>query len=333
MRELIKKLAEAYGPAGNEGPIRETIKSIIEPYVDEVRVDKLGNLIGVKRGSEHGKKIMLSAHMDEIGVIVTHVDEQGFLRFGNIGGLSPFTLIGQRVRFANGTVGVFGHEKLDSMKDLKLDKMYIDIGRGSRAEAEAYVSVGDIGGFYREMTDLGDKIVAKSLDDRIGCAILIEAAWRLTKTQHEVYFVFSVQEEVGARGAKVAAFGLEPDLGIAVDVTATGDTPEAHRMEVKLGQGAAIKVKDRSLVAHPVVKQMLVELAREKNIKYQMEVLEFGGTDAGSIHLTGTGVPSGVVSVPCRYIHTPSEMVSMADVQACVQLISAVLEADLSRWL
>lgn len=332
MKELIAQLVETYGPSGNEEVIREKIAAMIRPYVDEVKVDRLGNLIAVKRGNG-GKKIMFAAHMDEIGVVITHIDDNGFLRFGTVGGLSPFVLIGQRIQFKNGTIGVVNHEKLEHMKDLKIDKMYIDIGQSSKEEAEKLVRVGDFGALYREMTDLGNCITAKSLDDRIGCAILVEAAKRLSETNNEIYYVFTVQEEVGARGAKVAAFALQPNVGIAVDVTATGDTPEGHRMEVKLGQGAAIKVKDRSLVAHPQVKQMLIDLAEENKIPYQMEVLEFGGTDAGTIHLTGAGVPSGVVSIPCRYVHTSSEMVSMEDVEACVRLICAVMEADISRWL
>lgn len=333
MKELIKQLVETFGPSGNEEVIRAKIADMIKPYVDEVSVDRLGNLIAKKHGKADGKKIMLAAHMDEIGVVITHIDDNGFLRFGTVGGLSPFILTGQRVQFKNGTVGVFGHEKLDDIKDLKADKMYIDIGQPSKEEAAERVSIGDFGSIYREMTDLGSCVTAKSLDDRIGCAVLLEAAKRLAETNNEIYYVFTVQEEVGARGAKVAAFALKPDVGIAVDVTATGDTPEAHRMEVKLGKGAAIKVKDRSLVAHPQVKQMLVELAEEKGIPYQMEVLEFGGTDAGSIHLTGSGIPSGVVSIPCRYVHTPSEIVSMEDVEACVRLVCAAMEADLGRWL
>ncbi len=333
MIQMVKRLVESFGPAGREQQIRQVITEELTPYVDEVRVDKMGNLIATKKGGGKGKQIMLSAHMDEIGVIITHIDEKGFLRFGNLGGISPYTLIGQRVRFENGTVGVFGHEKLDSMKDLKLDKMFIDIGCSSQAEAEEKVGIGDVGGVQRELTELGSRLVAKSLDDRIGCAILIAAAQQIQESDHDLHFVFSVQEEVGARGAKVAAFGLNPDLGIAVDVTATGDTPESHRMEVKLGKGTAIKVTDRSLVAHPAVKQMMVDLAKEREIPYQMEVLEFGGTDAGTIHLTGAGVPSGVVSIPCRYVHTASEVVSIDDVEASVKLIVAVAEADLSRWL
>ncbi|NLV91380.1 MAG: M42 family metallopeptidase [Firmicutes bacterium] len=333
MKELIRRLVESFGPAGCEGPIRRVIEEEIRPYVDEIRIDKMGNLIATKKGNGEGKRIMLSAHMDEIGVIVTHIDEKGFLRFSNIGGLSALTLLGQRIVFENGTLGVVGREKLDSVKDLTLEKMFIDIGCATQAEAEAKVSIGDIGAVQREMMDFGDNIVAKSLDDRIGCAVLIEVAKQLEAPENDLFFVFSVQEEVGCRGAQVAAYALEPDLGIAVDVTATGDTPEAARMEVGLGKGTAIKVKDRSLVTHPAVKQMMVDLAREFDIKYQMEVLEFGGTDAGAIHLTRAGVPSGVVSIPCRYVHSPSEMVSMTDVNASVSLIKAIVEADLSRWI
>lgn len=329
MEKMVKQLVEAYGPAGEEQQVASHIKDVIEPLVDRVSVDELGNVIAIKEGPAGAKKIMLAAHMDEIGVIVTDIDDAGFLRFANIGGVSPFTLIGQRVRFADGTVGVFGYEKLDGMKDLKLNKMYVDIGATSREEAEAKVGIGDKGVYHREFIGQGQRVIAKSLDNRIGCAVLIEAARRLENSPHEVYFVFTTQEEVGLRGARTAAYSLDPDYGIAVDVTDTGDTPEARRMAVSLGKGAAIKVKDSTIISHPLIKDLLVNTAKTKGIPYQMEVLERGGTDAGPIHLTRSGVPTGAVSIPCRYIHTPSEMVDLRDVENCIQLLVATLEGPL----
>jgi endoglucanase len=169
------------------------------------------------------------------------------------------------------------------------------------------------------------------MDDRVGCAVLVEALRRMGQPKNTVFFVFTTQEEVGLRGARTAAFGLDPDLGIALDVTLTGDMPEARRMAVSLGKGAAVKVKDSSLIAHPKVKDLLVDLCEAKGIPYQMEVLERGGTDAGAIHLTKEGVPSGTISIPTRYVHSPSEMVDLGDVQACVNLVLAVTDADLSQ--
>ncbi|HHT36840.1 MAG TPA: M42 family metallopeptidase [Firmicutes bacterium] len=329
MKSLIKELVESYGPTGFESEVTDKIKEIVKDYVDECYVDTLGNLIARKKGS--GKKVMFSAHADEIGVIVTYIDENGFLRFSNVGGLNPLTLLGNRVRFANGVVGVVGREKGD-LKDLAIDKMYIDIGAESEKEAREKVSIGDFAVFHREFADLGNRIIAKALDDRVGCAVLIEAIRRLEKSEHDLYFVFSVQEEVGLRGARTAAYGIDPDLGVALDVTRTGDTPEAHRMDVSLGAGTAIKVKDSSVIAHPKVKDLMVRLAKDNNIKYQLEVLEAGGTDAGAIHLTKDGVPSGTISIPCRYVHTVSEMVDMRDVENSVELVLAICQDALSEF-
>lgn len=329
MKDLIKRLTETFGPAGSEGPIRELIRKEVEPYVDEIKVDALGNLICLKKGTGGGKKVILDAHMDEIGVIVTHIDENGFLRFSNIGGVSPVVALGQRVYFENGTFGVIGSEKLDDIKDLKLDKLFIDIGATSLEEAAKKVKVGDMAAFYQPAIDLGNRMVAKAMDDRIGCAVVIEALKRLKQTQHDIYAVFAAQEEVGLRGARVAAYGIDPDVGIAFDVTRTGDTPKAHTMEVSLGKGAAIKVKDMSLICHPGLRNYLVKLAEDNDIPYQMEVLERGGTDSGAIQLTRAGVPAGVISIPSRYVHSPSEMVDLGDVEACVKLCVAACESPL----
>ncbi len=327
MKELIKRLVETYGPSGSEDQIRKAILEEVRPYVDEARVDPLGNLIAVKHAAKGngGKKIMLAGHMDEIGVMVTHIDEKGFLRFGGIGGISPQILLGERVVFADGTVGIVGVERLDDPKDLRFDKLFIDIGAKDKAQAEKAVGIGWSAGYYRKFDDLGDRLVSKAMDDRIGCAVMIQAAKELKKTPNEVYFVFTVQEEVGLRGARTSAFAVDPDIGIALDVTRTGDTPKGLPMAVELGGGAAIKVKDSSLVAHPKVKDLMAEVARTDKIPYQFEVLEAGGTDAGAIHLTKAGVPSGTISIPTRYIHTPSEVVDYGDVQACVRLLKGIV--------
>ena len=248
MKNLIKDLVESYGPTGFETEVTNKIRTYIADKVDECYVDALGNLIARKKGS--GKKVMFSAHADEIGVIVTYIDDDGFLRFSNVGGLNLLTLLGGRVRFANGVIGVIGKEK-GELKDLTLDKLFIDIGAATKDEAQKKVSIGDFAVFHREFADLGQRLVAKSMDDRIGCAVLVEAIRRLDHSDHDLYFVFSAQEEVGLRGARTAAYSIDPDLGIAIDVTRTGDTPEAPRMDVSLGKGAAIKVKDSSVIAHP----------------------------------------------------------------------------------
>lgn len=325
MKPLIKKLVEAYGPSGSEEQIRELIRAEIKGLADYVSVDPLGNLIAViKKKSKSGKKVMLAAHMDEIGVIVSHIDSKGFARFTNIGGVSPLTCIGGRVRFANGATGVIGIEKRESTSvPPTLDQLFIDVGATSAEDCP--IKVGDAVGFYRPFEEVGNRLVAKSMDDRIGCAILIETMRTLKRTPHEVQFAFTVQEEVGTRGAGPASFGLEPDLAIALDVTMTGDTPKG-RMSVSLGKGAAIKVRDGGMLADPRIVALLEQRATEGKIANQREVLEGGTTDARAIQVTRLGVPSGCISIPCRHIHTPSEMVDLRDVQACVNLLTYTLE-------
>jgi endoglucanase len=325
VKDLIKKLTEAYGPSGSEETIREIIRNEVEPLADNVRVDALGNLIAYKKGSGGGKRVMLAAHMDEIGLIVSYVDEKGFLRVQTIGGVDVMTLVGSRVQFADGIVGVIAPEKrAEFRKNPDLSKLFVDIGATSHEQAKD--RLGQAVGFVRPFADLGDRVAAKALDDRIGCVVLIETLRSLTATPHEVFFVFSVQEEVGLRGATTSAYGLEPELGIAVDITVAADTPEAPKMAMKLGEGPCIKVADGRMISHPGVKDLLVETAEAGNIPYQLEVLSMGGTDAAAIQLSRSGVPAGCVSIACRYFHTPSEMVDIEDVDNAVRLLVAVLE-------
>ena len=325
MKNLIKKLVETYGPSGDEEKIREIIKTEIKDSVDQIEIDALGNLIALKKGKKD-KKVMLAAHMDEIGLIANHIDDDGFIRFDRVGGISPYMLLGERVLFNGETPGVIDKEgKLDDIKKLNYDKLYIDIGVQDKEEAQEKVKLGDTASYYREFQDLGDRVTAKSLDDRIGCVALIETLKAIEEPIYDTYFVFTTQEEVGTRGSKVAAYNIEPDLGLAVDVTLTGDMPEAKRMAVSLGAGPAIKVKDRSVLVAPQVKNLLIDLAEDKEIPYQLEVLKFGGTDAGSMQLTKDGVLAGAVSIPCRYVHSPSEMVDVNDVENSVQLLTDLL--------
>jgi endoglucanase len=329
VKELIKKLVAPHGPSGEEGLARAAIAEAVAGLTDEVRTDALGNLIACKRGRGPGKKVMLAAHMDEIGIIVTAIDDKGFLRFANIGGVNPVTLPGRRVVFANGTAGVIGLERIDDIKEIKFPKLYLDIGARNRAGAESLAKVGDMAVFAGPFVDLGERVVAKAMDDRIGCVVLVKVLEELKESAHDLYCVFTVQEEVGLRGARTSAYGIEPDVGIAVDVTGVGDTPKAHTMEVALGKGAAIKVKDASVICHPGLRRHLEAVAQAHQIPHQLEVLVAGGTDAGAIQLARSGVVAGVVSVPCRYIHTPSEMVDVGDVRACVDLLVKTLEGDL----
>jgi putative aminopeptidase FrvX len=323
MKSLIQKLVEAQGPSGYETHIRSVIKAEIEPHADELQVDALGNLIARKgKGGADGQKIMLAAHMDEIGVMVTQVDGNGFVRFTTLGGVRPYTCVGGRVRFLNGVCGVINMEPLDDMaKTPTFEQLYIDLGYASRDEA--LVTVGDVATFERPFLDLGRRLVAKSMDDRIGVAVLVEALRQLKHTPHELCFVFSTQEEVGVRGATTAAYALNPDLGLAVDVTGTGDTPRRTnvRMEVGLGKGPAVKVRDGGMLADRRVVDWMVAAAEKIGIPYQMEILEAGSTDARAMQLARAGVPAGCLSIPCRYVHSPSEMVDYEDVQNAVRLL------------
>jgi len=321
MKSLIQKVVETPSPSGYEAKIREVIRDEVAAYADEISVDAMGNLI-VRKGSpaKGGKKIMLAAHMDEIGIIVTHIDDNGFIRFTNIGGVRPLNCVGGRVRFLNGLMGVIGIERLeDQSRSPALENLFVDLGVSSRKECP--VKVGDVAVFERPFTDLGNRLVSKAMDDRIGVAVLVEALHQLKQTPHQVYFVFSVQEEVGCRGATTAAYSIDPDLGLSVDVTATGDTPKGLKMEVSLGKGPAIKVRDGGMLSDPRIVDWMVKAAQKARLPYQLEVLEGGTTDARSIQIVRAGVPVGCVSIPCRYVHSPSEMVDYNDVQNAVHLL------------
>ncbi len=329
MIETIKKLVEAYGPSGHEEQVRAIILGMIDGLADEISVDALGNVIAWRRsGKEGALKVMLSAHMDEIGMMVTHVDKNGFLRFTAIGGLFPNTLHGNRVRFADGTIGVIGTDSdVAATSAPTLEQLFIDVSNGS---ARHNIKVGDAAGLTRDLVVRGERLIAKSMDDRIGCAVQIEVMRQLKASPHDIAFVFSVQEEVGLRGARTAAYTVDPDLAIAIDVTRTGDTPKGLKMAVELGKGPAIKVKDSGMLASPEVIALMEQVAKRAGIPYQREVLERGSTDAASMQLTRAGVRAGCLSIPCRYVHTTSETVDLNDVQNGVKLLLALLEGPIT---
>ncbi len=319
--KLLKRLTEADAPSGRESAIRDIIKAEAERLGYEVSEDTLGSITAHKPGG--GKKLMLDAHMDEIGVIATYIDDNGFIRFGAVGGLYVKELQHRRVRFANATTGVIGSEEKAFDEKPELSKLYIDIGARDKAAAERLVKTGDAavfdGGYYRK----GDTVISKALDNRAGCYVLLKAMEEIKESGNDLYFVFSTQEEVGLRGARTAAFGIMPDYAIAVDVTDTGDTPSCPVMDVKLGEGAAIKIMDRSVMCDVHVVSTLRKLAASNKIPYQSEIMADGGTDAGAIALTGGGVRAGGISIPARYIHSPSEMASKKDINACIELVKA----------
>lgn len=326
--DLIQTLTAAHGPSGNEGGVREVIARLAAPYAQEITTDTLGNLIVHKPGQ--GPKVMLCAHMDSIGFIVTHVEEEGFLRVGKLGGVAPVEALYTPVRFQNGVRGVFVKEEKAEDKGLKLDACYVDIGAKSREEALSMVQVGDTAVYDSPTFCNGDKVVSPYLDNRIACAILLNVLEGLKETPNDLSLVFTAQEEVGLRGARTAAWTIAPDWALAVDVTDVDDTPGTERCgTVQLGKGAAVKVMDSSVICHPQVVQTLERLAKEQDIPVQRDIMRAGGTDAGAVQAARLGVLTGGVSVPCRYIHTPVEMASLDDAQRCVQLLSAFVTSAL----
>ncbi|NDJ52927.1 MAG: M42 family metallopeptidase [Chloroflexi bacterium] len=334
MIETIRKLVEAYGPSGYEDEVREIILEEIDGLYDDVQVDALGNLIAWRRsGKDDASRVMLSSHMDEIGLIVSHVDEQGFLRFSNIGGLYPYTLVGNRVRFKDGTVGVIMHEIKDysTSSAPKMDQLFIDVSDGSDSPS---LRIGDTAVMDYPLVQRGDRLSAKSMDDRIACAVQVEVMRALKDVEgpNDIAFVFSVQEEVGLRGARTAAFSIEPDLGIAIDVTRAGDTPKASTLDqgVSLGKGPAIKIMDSRFLANPEVIQLMDEAAARTEIATQREVLTGGTTDANAIQLVRAGVKSGCLSIPCRYVHSVSETVDLKDVKGAVTLLADLLSQPIT---
>ncbi len=339
VKSVLKKLCDAHGISGYEDDIREIIKAELEDYVDEIKVDKLGNVICVRNGSDFEE--MIAAHMDEIGFMVKFIDENGYIRFTPIGGWFSQIALGQRVILhgSKGRVyGVIGCKPPHLMKNderkkaIEFKDMFIDVGAGSREEVvEMGIEVGTPITIDRELVDLGkSKVTGKALDDRVGLAVMIKAL-KETKSDATIYAVGTVQEEVGLKGAKVSAFAIEPDVAIVVDVCVATDFPgaESAHMDIKLGKGPAITVADaggRGLIASRRVLRWLRETAEKHGIPYQLEVAEGGTTDATAIHITKSGIPAGVVSVPARYIHSPVEVVDLNDVNNCSLLVAKALE-------
>ena len=321
---ILKELNSCFGPSGNEAEIANKIKALVKPFADEIKTDVMGNLIVHVKGE--GPKLMYAAHMDSIGFIVTHIDSNGFLRVGVVGGIHPDTVIAEPVRFANGTLGVL-QEDADAKKH-EVDKLLIDIGASSKADAEKLVKLGDMAVFNTNAFVIGeDKVTSCYLDNRAGVCAQILAIERLKKAYYDTYFVFTVQEEVGLRGAKPAAFGIAPEYGIVVDTTIADDIPKSNHIGTSvLGGGAAIKVMDKSVICHPEMVEKLQALAKKKKIKAQLDVLRAGGTDGSEIRKSQNGVLTGGISVPTRYIHSPHEAASLKDIEACANLIAAFAE-------
>ncbi len=328
MKDLIMEITGVFGPAGDEGVVREYITEKVKDKATSISTDALGNLIVYIKGESDEKKLMFAAHMDSIGLMITYIEDSGYLRFTTLGGISPATIANQKVVFKNGMIGIVSYEGKDATATGPMDKFYIDIGTFSKEESEELVSIGETCVFYSPAVELANDCIASPyLDNRLSCAVLIEALNNAHSFKYDTYCVFTTQEEVGLRGARTAAFGIMPDIGIALDVTLTGDTIKPIRsMACKLGGGAAVKVKDSSLICSPKVKNMLVDLAKENNINYQIEILEAGGTDTAAIQLTGAGILAGCISTPVRYVHSMSETACLDDAINVERLVEKVIE-------
>ena len=337
--DVLEKLSNACGVAGREEEVRALMKELLKPNVDEIREDKLGNVIGIKKGKKDAPTVMLAAHMDEIGLMVKNITKEGFLQFAKIGGIDDRILIAQKVlvHTDKGPItGVIGSKPPHILKEeekkkvIEADALFIDVGAKDKQDAQKMgVRVGDAMSFDIKFTRVEkDSVVGKAFDDRVGCAALIETMRKLPKVDCTVYAVGTIQEEVGLRGATIAAFQLYPDVGIALDVTVAGDTPGVKEGEApaKMRAGPTLTVADAGLITHPKVLRLLIDSAEENKIPYQLETGIKGATDAAKIALTKEGVPSGVISIPTRYIHSPVSLLSLKDVENAVKLAVAVIK-------
>ena len=337
--EVLEKLCNACGVAGREEEVRSLMHRFMKPYVDEVKEDKLGNVIGIKEGRKNAPKVMIAGHMDEIGLLVKTISKEGFLQFMKIGGIDDRVLLAQKVMVytEKGPLhGIIGSkpphiQKEDERKKvITYDELFIDIGASNQEEAKKMgVRLGDSVEFDVKFAAMNkDMVIGKAFDDRVGCAVILETLKSLQKTDCTVYAVGTVQEEVGARGATTSAFGIYPDVGIALDVTVAGDIPGVKEVEAptKLKKGPSLTIADSLHISHPKVLRMLTEAAEENKIPYQFETGLPGGTDAGRISLAKEGVPSCSICIPTRYIHSPTALLSLSDVDNTVKLTVAAIK-------
>ena len=341
--KLLKKICETPGAPGFENRVRSLVLKEIKPYVDSIEIDNMGNVIALKKGIDKSKSVMIGAHMDEIGFIVTHIDDNGFLKFHPLGGFDPKTLTSQRVIIhgKKDVIGVMGSKPIHVMsaaeknKVPKISDYYIDLGL-SKKEVDKIISVGDSVTRERELIEMGDCVNCKSLDNRIAVFILIETLKKLKSPAFNTYAVFTVQEEVGIRGAQVATQKIQPDFGFGLDTTIAYDVPgaAAHEKITSLGKGVAIKIMDASTICDSRMVKFMQENADQNKIKWQNEILTAGGTDTASIQrMTPGGSIAGAFSIPTRHIHQVIEMVHKKDVNNCIQLMTICLNnLDKNDW-
>ena len=336
--KLLKQICEIAGAPGFEKRVRDLVIELVTPLADEVKVDNLGNIIAVKKGKKNpdGKRVMVAAHMDEIGFIVTHIDDNGFLRFHTLGGFDPKTLTAQRVivHGKKDLIGVMGSKPIHVMSQEERNKLpkttdfFIDLGM-PKEEVEKYISVGDPVTRDRELIEMGDCVNCKSIDNRVAVFILIETLKKLKNPAYDVYATFTVQEEVGIRGANVAAHGINPDFGIALDTTIAFDVPgaQAHEKVTELGKGTAIKIMDAMTICDYRMVEFMKQTADKKKITWQPEILTAGGTDTAGVQRMGKqGAIAGAISIPTRHLHQVIEMAHKKDIAESISLLVACLE-------
>jgi Cellulase M and related proteins len=336
--ELLQELTETSGAPGYEDRVRAIVRDVFEDTVDYVRTDAMGNVVGTLEG-ESDRSVAVAAHMDEIGFMIRHVTDRGFLKIDSLGGWDPRVLRAQRVRVhaqdgdLTGVIGSVPPHTLDEdqrQQDDAVEDVHIDLGRDAETVDEL-VSVGDIVTMDQTTEQIGERVTGKALDDRVCVFAMLEAAARLETPPCDIHFAATVQEEVGLRGAQALGVDIDPDLAIALDVTVANDVPaipDAADRVTELGAGTAVKLKDSSVITSPKVHQRLREVATERDIPHQLEVLPAGGTDTAGFQNTNGAKPVGAVSIPTRYLHTVTETADQGDIDATVELLTAFLETE-----
>ena len=342
MMQLMKELSLAPGISGCEEEVAKIIERELKDVADSIEYDNMGNIIATKKGEKKAPKVMLAAHMDEIGLMVRYIDDNGFIKFSKIGGINDQMLMNQTVTIRSSigedVIGVIGSKPPhvtkpeEKNKVVKADDMFIDIGAKDKEDAEKMVRIGDAITFNALFAEYPNNLVmGKALDNRVGCYVMMEVLKRV-ETRATIYAVGTVQEEVGLKGARTSAFRLNPDLAIALDVTLSGDHPgiKPDEAPVVMGKGPAVILADasgRGILTLKSIKDLLLNAGEENDIPYQLEVSDGGTTDGTVINLTREGIPTGVLSVPTRYIHTPVSVCSMDDVESTIQLIVAAINS------
>lgn len=326
--DRVQRLAAVWGPSGREQKVADLVEEMITPFVDEVRRDRFGNLLAIRSGKEGGRRVMLSAHMDVPGAIALNVSEKGLIYLAPVGGMKAHQVVGQRVIWGSGAVGVLQSEYIEEPRELEFKRLFCDIGADSKDAALEQVALGDMCTLVGEVDRIGELLVGPGLDNRMGCAVLVEVAEHLAESDHTVIFAFTSQGEVAARGAAVAAFGAEPDAALLVDSALSGDQPRAPRLATRLGGGPALRLKDAGYMAHHALAERVKALAEAESIPLQIAISPTG-SEGQIVTSAGTGIPTAVIDIPVRYQGTASEMAHRRDLYGAADLLLKVLGSDL----